>query len=188
MNIKTLSILALSVSLFTGCAYMKVQSEPDTAYDFSAVKTYQWVPGPAAILEKSNTYTIQDLQDALDTEFQKKGLHLVSTNQTPDIHVAYYLKLNDSKRTTRASDDLSREFSGGLVRTANGWKYEERQPDINVYIIEEGTLVVLVYDAKTEKRVWRGTLQTEIDRSRSPEERLRVIQAAARKLMDRYPY
>ena len=188
MNIKTLSILALSALLLAGCAHMKVRSEPDTAYDFSAVKTYQWVPGPSAVLEKSNTYVIQDLQDALDTEFQKKGLHLVSTNQTPDIHVAYYLKLKDSKRTSRTSDDLSREFSGGLVRTSDGWKYEELKPDINVYMIEEGTLVLLVYDAKTGTRVWRGTLQTEIDRSRGPEERLRVFQTAARKLLDRYPH
>jgi hypothetical protein len=188
MNIKSLSIALLSSTLFfAGCNSMKTSFQIDDQYHFANIKTYQWVDGPPQILEKSDTYIISDIQDALDQQLQSKHLEKVSKAQQADIHLAYYLKLKEIKETSSSVDHYPRDFSGGFVRNQDGWGYEERTPDLNVYTLEEGTLVLLAYDPNTGKRVWSGTLKTKIDRSRPHNERMKIIQAAVKKLLRNFP-
>jgi len=187
MNIKLLSTILASSLFLSGCTLMKTSFQKDAAYDFSNLKTYQWVDGPPQILEKSDTYIISDIRDALDRQLQAKQLQKVSKGEKADIHLAYYLKLKEIKETNQPSDHYPRDFSGGFVRNAEGWKYEERTPDLNVYMLEEGTLVLLAYDPTSEKKVWTGTLKTKIDRSRPHEERIKIIETAAKKLLQNFP-
>lgn len=186
MNIKS-AIALFAVMLFAaGCSSMKTTIESDSNFDFATIQTYQWIDGPAKILESADTYVNDDVPLAIDQEFAKRNLKKVSTNA--DVQVAYYLKLKEQREYTNTAQQ-EREFSGGFVynRDSKAWNYEERQPDINVYTVEMGTLVLLVYDTQTGKRVWRGILKTKIDRSRSREEQIDLILAATQKLMERFP-
>jgi len=186
MNIKSIAVLLAFTLLAAGCSTMKTTSESDPAFDFGTIQTYQWIDGPAKILESADTYINDDVPLAIDHEFAQRNLKKVSTNA--DIQVAYYLKLKEQQEYTNTAQQ-DREFSGGFVynRDSKDWNYEERQPDINVYTVEIGTLAVLAYDAKTGKRIWRGTLKTKIDRSRPREEQIELILAATKKLMEKFP-
>jgi hypothetical protein len=186
MNIKSTVAWLVVTLLAAGCNTMKTTVERDSSFDFATVHTYQWIDGPAKILESADAYTNDDVPLAIDQEFALRHLEKVSTNA--DVQVAYYLKLKEQKEYTNI-DQQERDFSGGFVynRDSKGWNYEERQPDINVYTVEMGTLALLVYDAKSGKRVWRGTLKTKIDRSRSREEQIELILDASKKLMEKFP-
>lgn len=186
MNIKTILAL-ITASLLAGCTSLKVTSDKAGDYDFSTVKTYQWVPGPEDILNEKDTYINGDVQRALGSGLQKAGLGEYAV--APDIHVAYYVKLKEQLEYTDTGTHTDRDFTGGFVysRDNKNWSYQEREPDLNVYSVEIGTLTVLAYDAENGERIWRGSVHTKLDRSRPEEERLALIDTAVGKLMERFP-
>ena len=79
------------------------------------------------------------------------------------------------------------EFAGGLVYNKDGWNYQEREPEQLVYTIETGTLQMMITDTASGTRIWRGTLQTKLDRSQPIEKQQELFQRAARKLLERLP-
>ena len=168
---------------------MKVTSEHDSRFNFSKIQTYQWVNGPTDILDKEDTYINEDIQKALNSELVKLGMQQVSDASKADMQIAYYVKLKEELEYTDLAHQGERDFSGGFVynRSNSSWSYEEREPDLNIYAVETGTLSVLAYDAKTGKRIWRGNLQTKIDRSQPKEQQQELIRIAAEKLLNRFP-
>ncbi len=189
MNIKSAFALLVLTFLATGCSTMKVTSEHDKSFDFSKIQTYQWVNGPTDILDEKDTYINEDIQKALNSELAKLGMQQVSDASKADMQIAYYVKLKEELEYTDPAHRGERDFSGGFVynRGNSSWSYEEREPDLNVYAVEIGTLSVLAYDAKTGKRIWRGNLQTKIDRSQPKEQQQELIRIAAEKLLSRFP-
>ena len=141
------------------------------------------------ILNETDTYIIDDFMTALDTQIRLRGWQPTADTVTADVQVAYYIKLKEHTEYTTQAKREEREFSGGFVydRDQRGWEYAEREPDINVYTIEIGTLTLLVYDAESSRLVWRGKLQTEINRSLPKEKREARIREVAEKLISRIP-
>ncbi len=186
MNIKTVLPLLAALAVLSGCGTTKTTSERDRDFDFSRVQTYQWIDGPAEILDEADTYINEDIRQALDTELARRGLRPA---MEADMQVAYYVKLKEGHEYTSPATHDDRDFSGGFVyrRESKSWSYDEREPDLNVYAIEIGTLTMLVYDAETGKRIWKGTLKTEIDRSQPKDNQQTRIRTAAEKLMARFP-
>lgn len=189
MNVKPVFPLLITAFLLTGCTSMKVQTELAGDYDFATAKTFTWIPGPAEILNQEDTYINKDIELALGKELGMAGIREVRESDNPDIHMAYYVKLKEELQYTDAGPQTDREFSGGFVyeRDSGSWSYQEREPDLNVYAVEIGTLTVLAYDAGTGRRIWRGTLRTKLDRSRPEEEQQALIDTVAEKLMGRFP-
>ena len=188
MKFNTVLALAFATGILSGCSSMKATSEHDREFDFGKIQTYQWIDGPEEILDTADTYINGDIQKALDTELANRGLRQTSDENVADVQVAYYIKLKEHQEY--ASIDMSdRDFSGGFIysRENSNWGYAERDPDLNAYTVEIGKLTVLIYDADTGKRIWRGNLQTEIDRSRPPDKQQARIRAAAKKLIARLP-
>ncbi len=189
MNIKyTFTLLSLML-LSTACSTMKVSSEYDHHYDFSQIKSFQWIAGPADILNEKDTYINEDIQKALNIELEKLNMQHVSNTSKADMQIAYYVKLREELEYTDSARQDERDFSGGFVfnRDSKNWSYEEREPDINIYAVEIGTLTVLAYDTKSGRRIWRGNLQTKIDRSKPEKEQQERIRTAAEKLLSRFP-
>jgi hypothetical protein len=189
MNIKPVPVL-LSLTIFiTACSSMKVTSERDKKFDFGQIQSYQWIDGPQEILDKADTYINEDIRQALNTELLNRGLRQLSDGADADVRVAYYVKLREELEYTDSANPAEHEFSGGFVynREARGWSYAEREPDLNIYTVETGTLTVLIYDTETGSRVWRGNLQTKIDRSRPKDKRQAQINEAAKKIMNALP-
>ena len=189
MNIKSIFAALALIAFMTGCNSMKVTSEQDRSFDFGTIQTYQWIDGPAEILDDADTYINEDIQKALNTELANRGLRQTQNASAANVQVAYYVKLKEEQEYTTSAPPDDRDFSGGFVynRESKSWSYAEREPDLNVYAVEVGTLTVLIYDAKTGKRIWKGKLKTEIDRSRPEDKQLARIRTAAEKLMARLP-
>lgn len=185
MKFNTVLALALLAGILSGCSSMKATSEHDQEFNFGKIKTYQWIDGPEEILDDADTYINEDIQKAVDAELTRRGLRHVP--EAADMQVAYYVKLKEEVEYSTNHD--GRDFSGGFSysRASSSWNYQEREPDLNIYTVEIGTLTVLVYDARTGQRIWRGNLQTKLDRSRPEDQRQARIRAAAKKLMARFP-
>ncbi len=189
MKFQTALPLATALLILSGCSTMKVDSEYKQGYDFSKIKTYQWVNGPAKILDEDDTYINEDIKKILTTALTSRGWREVLKMDEADLQAAYYVKLAEHEEHTAPAKRDERDFSGGFVynRDSSNWTYEEREPDLNIYTIEVGTLTVLVYDAKTGERVWRGNLKTRLDRSQSLEQQNERVFDAVDKLLSKLP-
>jgi hypothetical protein len=184
------SLLSLcALSFLVGCNSMKVTTEQNYDHDLTTVKTYQWVPGPADILDDVDTYINDKIKNSLNAQLRRRGLKQVSDPETADVQVAYYVKLKEQQEYASNARGDEPGFSGGLVysRNTGSWDYQEREPDITVYAIEIGTLTVLLYDVETGDRIWKGDLKTRIDRSKSDETRMALINEASAKLIAHIP-
>lgn len=189
MKTKTASALLVITLLAAGCKSMKTTSERDPGFNFGAVKTYQWIDAPEKILNEADTYIHEDIRSALDRQLANRGMLPVQAEEDADVQMVYYVKLREEVEYTQTANPDEREFSGGFVydRDSSAWQYAEREPDLNVYTVEIGKLTVLMFDLSTGQRVWRGTLQTEIDRSQPNERQQEKIETAAQKLIAELP-
>jgi len=179
--------LSAAITLLSGCTGMKVSTNHDGSYDFGQIATYEWVDAPEEIQKQDDTYLNVDIQKALNNQLALKGWKQVLETTAASIQVVYYIKLAEHEEYTTANQN-EREFSGGFVYNRDKkWGYEEREPDLNVYTVEIGTLTVLLYDVKTGDRIWKGSLKTKLDRSRPIESQKETIRKVAQKLMDRIP-
>ncbi len=187
MNFATALLLTICAAILTGCTGMKVTSDHDEAYNYSRIKTYEWVDAPEEIQQQDDTYFNVDLQKALNNQLTLRGWEQVLETTNASIQVVYYIKLKEQEEYT-ATNQNERDFSGGFVYNQDKkWGYEEREPDLNVYTVEIGTLTILLYDVKTGDRIWRGSLKTKLDRSRPIDSQQETIRKVAQKLMDRIP-
>ena len=186
MNIRFAATLFAAALLLGGCKSMKTTADRDPNYDFDAIRTYQWTSAPPEVLKTANTYLNEDIPKAIDHELDRRGLELTATNA--DVRVAYYLKLKEQKEYTDL-DQSERDFAGGFTysRASKSWEYDKHDPDLTVYTTDIASLTLLVYDGKSGKQVWSGTLKTKIDRSRPRPEQVELVQEATRKLMEKFP-
>ncbi len=185
----TCLLLIPLIATLSGCTGIKVSSEHNSSYKFDQISTYQWVDAPAEILDKDDTYLNVNIQKALNNELSARGWSQALEATNASIQAVYYIKLKEHQEYTTSANADQREFSGGFVynRDKSNWGYEEREPDLNAYTVEVGTLSVLLYDTKTGDRIWRGSVQTKLDRSKSIKKQQQLIRDVSRKLIERVP-
>ena len=193
MNIKSIFALLAGSLIVAGCSTMEITSKSTRDYPFSQIQTYQWLEAPEDLAADVDPESHAYIHQAINNELMKRGIHQVDAPAKADVQVACTVKLREKKvylaRDNPRNGDFSGDFAGGFSyqRDSDGWKYDERDPDLQFYGIEIGTVSVVLLDVDTGKRVWRGTLQTKTDRSQPKEQRQKSIRAAIEKLMKRLP-
>jgi hypothetical protein len=156
---------------------IQVRSDFDTAADFSRLRTYHWLQTPpnAPRDPRIDNDLIQSrVRSAVNSELHAKGYAEAGDN--PDFRVTYHIMVRDKWDVQSFPVD----YGYGLGR----WPAAQ---DVRVSQYEEGTLILDVIDSSSNELVWRGSAQARIDPNRSPQERTKLINAAVRKMLDRFP-
>jgi hypothetical protein len=143
----TLIFTAVAALAIAGCATMNVSSHVERNVTFSDYLTYDWGPPdnlPVGDPRLDNNAFFNDhLQGAIEKKLAAKGYeHAV--NGQPDLLIHYHAAVNQKLDVYE-------------VDNRYGYCYGNCQPQIADY--EQGTLVVDVVDARTNKVVWRGWAQ-----------------------------
>ncbi|MDJ0842305.1 MAG: DUF4136 domain-containing protein [Acidobacteriota bacterium] len=142
--------LLLAVGLLTlGCGTpIKVAQHHDSDQDFSALKTFDWLPpkGRDNPMEK-NPIIAKKVKQAITAELQTKGFTYSESN--PDFHVVFFGSTKDKVDV----QDWGSPYYGWGYR---GWMYGWGGPDVTVTEYKEGTLVIDVVNAGNDQLVWRG--------------------------------
>lgn len=136
--------LMLSATL-AGCATMTVSSHIERGVDFSEYVTYDWGARdnfPVGDPRLDNNPFFRDyLEGAIEKRMAAKGYERAVTG-TPDLLLHYHASVNQK------------------VDVYEGDRSHGYHPlDSRVVEFEQGTLVVDVVDAKTDKVIWRGWAQ-----------------------------
>ncbi len=138
MNPRTPALLL--AALLLGCAsYPTVPvggASYQTSNDFSAYRTFDFVPVPAGAARVAATLEYFNLDGILASDLSRSGLAR-SISGAPDLYVAYY--------------------QGGRQVDVAAWGYRTAgDPVVDVIDVPSSCLVVDLVDASTKVLVWRG--------------------------------
>jgi hypothetical protein len=134
---------------------------------FAAYHTYAWGSNNANQIQ--NSILAQVAQQDIDTAMQGKGFQKVPESQKPDI----ILTANGGmKQQTSYSAWGMRGIGGGMGGIT---------PQQNV----EATMIVDLYDAKTQSLVWRGIAEETL--SNNGNKNQQMVQKAIQKMFNQWP-
>ena len=163
-----LPLLALVLAfVLPACSGLKVNSDYDAEADFSVYATFAWLPAPVASDEAQargvSEILGERIQRAVDANLATKNMRKVSKAEA-QLLVTYHLSVEEKI-----------EFNDPY------YAYDR----VSTY--EEGTMLIDLIDAKTERLIWRGSAQARIknlDSAEQREERIREVVAA---ILAQYP-
>ena len=135
--------------------------------NFSQYHTYAWGANNANQIQ--NSILAQNAKSDIDTALQGKGLRMVQESEMPDL---FLTASGGMKQTTSWSAMGMRGIGGGFGSIT---------PEQNV----EGTMIVELFDAKTQSIVWRGIAQDTL--SNNGEKNTKMVANAVTKMFKQYP-
>jgi hypothetical protein len=162
--------LALATLVATGAAAQKITTESNPGTSFSSYKTFTWLKQP----NLGDPLLKQRIVDDISTQLQAKGLQPVQ--EGGDLAVAAHVATKTEKTLNTFYDGF-----GGGWRWGGGFGSATTMVDT----YQEGTLVVDLFDAKTQQAIWRGTATQKV--SSNPQDQAKNIDKAAQKIFAKFP-
>jgi hypothetical protein len=153
---------------------MNVSSHVERSVNFAQYRTFDW--GPADALPTGdprldrNPFFKDHLEGAVEKQLAVRGLE---QSTSPDLLIHYHA-------------NISHRFDVNGIDSQRGYCYDNCQPRLIEY--EEGTIVLDLVDAHTNKVVWRGWAQDSVGGVIDNQDRMeRQINQAVTKMMERFP-
>jgi hypothetical protein len=181
-----------------GCSTISINYNFDPAADFSGLRTYDWMPrehgwgdhtragapGDQAILDSR-------VKLAVDNQLAAKG-YVKQGVETPDFLLAYHVMVEEKKELRTTERDY--RFPSYTYRgPGRGRRYYDpggfgtREWETREYVYTEGTLMLDIVDAETSRLIWRGSAQTELKASLSPQKRQKRLNTAVEQMLSHFP-
>lgn len=190
------SLLGISMAGLLGCATpsdIRVQTTVESEADFSGIATYAWHPElnkptghPRVDDEQLNAW----VRAAVDGDLQAKGLTMNA--DSPDVYVGYAAALERKLDTATINQQYGYapgwgsnvSASPGYRRYSPGWEPGGK----STYRYDEGTLVLDIIDASSQKLLRRAAAQARAnEKKRSDAERQQRLEGAIQRMLDGFP-
>ncbi|WP_256774223.1 MULTISPECIES: DUF4136 domain-containing protein [unclassified Stenotrophomonas] len=172
---KAFAIAVLASSLVACASTPTVNTDYDSAAAFASYTTYSWAIKPQA----SSPLVQQRVVAGINARLQAKGLR--ETPQGGDIALAAHIMT-----TQRQTLDTFYTGSGmGGWGWRGGWGGGMGNATTTVRTYQVGTLVVDMFDTRTQQAVWRGTASGTVPTS--PAKVNAAIETGLDKLFAAYP-
>ena len=161
-------VAAVAVLAMGGCgSSMKVATDYDRAANFAPLKTYSWRPGTPL----PNPLMSERVIAAVDAQLKAKGLTRVESGG--DVTVTYHA-------SSEKNMDVQSFSSGGAYSCWGGCTTSTTVTPVHV-----GTLIVDVVDTKSDKMLWRGSVNDTI--SSNPSENEKKVNEGVKKMFANFP-
>lgn len=180
--------MVLAGALPGAAAKIKIRAQADKSYDFTTVHTWDWdnpTPGKVIALrtqdddpEALRQRFESTVMDAFASQLQQRGLTR-ATQSPPDLKATYYLIVKFSSSAQEMGQFLPATTFWGLPPFP--------QATTSFKVVQEGSLVLDLAAPAKEAVVWRGIAETEIDVSKTDDERKERIREAARRMLEKFP-
>lgn len=172
-----IAMLALAVAL--PAAAQKVTIDYAHDFDFSKVKTYQYVDSEDGI--SPNQLMHDRIVSAITTKINTGGI-LRQVTENPDLVITYHLSSQENTVYNTTSVGY-----GGYGGYYGGWRgYGGGMASATTYAstYTEGTLIIDAYDAAQKKLVWRGAGTVTV--KDNPEKRSQQVDKIVDKLSEKW--
>jgi hypothetical protein len=153
-----------------------VDFDYDTAADFTALKTYSWMPPTGNAV--ADELLVKRIRGAVDAQLQAKGR--TPSADKPDFLIGMQL----SGKTTNGGSvgvgvSVGIPVGRGRVSVGGGKSKPIEK--------KEGTLVLDFLDAKTKSLLWRATASGAVEPSSTPEYQQNRINAIVAEMLSNFP-
>lgn len=170
-RLATLVFIAVAAA---GCVTMSVSSHLEPGTDFTTFRTWDWGVAdalPTGDPRLDNNAIFKDyLEGVLEKSLAERGLQRAAPGAKADLLVHYHASVNQRV----------------LVNENEGCRGDNCRPSVIEY--EQGTLVIDVMNAMTEKLVWRGWAQDSVQGIIDNQDVLdRKVDEAIRKMLAQMP-
>jgi hypothetical protein len=177
---KHLFLVLAAASLVTtvGAVRLSAQSGSVTfakEINFSAYKTYKWVPVESA--QRLDSLTTEQLIGTLETQFAKKGLTRSQSDEA-DLLISFQVTPDGDKRFNLSAIGASYGAPAGRASVSVA---------ASAPIVHSGQLVLDMYDAEKKLLVWRGIASDAFDANAKPDKKQKHMDKAVEKLLKDYP-
>lgn len=154
---------------------MRVSAERSPAADFSAYRTYAWASAPPESLSE-HPRSGPDLlnwriRNVIEKQLVARGYEEATAGRA-DLSVAYHVRRRDA-HTATVGDFIQYRENGG----------QEGMQEAYTFGYQEGTVIIEVLDAATQRLVWRSTAGPVID----PETQQEKVTEAVQSMMAHFP-
>jgi hypothetical protein len=167
-------------ALTLACSTVDVSSDYDPGADFSALRSWAWVPQAVPARDEGDARTRDPLvqsriRTAVEAVLGARHFTQIRSGR-PDFYVTYHLAIDQGLDVRTTFDGIS----PGAYAAWGG----ERSATIEPYDI--GTLLIDIADARGTL-VWRGKAQSRLQDIKNPEDRERRILDVVTQVLDRFP-
>lgn len=178
MRSPSLRILVLSPLLvLAACFSEKVSSSADPRADFSALTTYAFLTKKSSAPQDprfDNDVVNARVRRAAGAALRQKG-YTPGASGAADFLVAWRITTADI-----AGDNDIPDWWGYYPIAWGGVGFYASE-------VQEGTLIIDVVDSKTNKLIWRGVGERQVDPDIGPERRLKRIGDGVTKILASFP-
>jgi hypothetical protein len=161
--------------LVSACSGISTSTDYDPAVNFSTFSTYDWIDSEGQV----DDITSSRVRQSVDAAMTAKGFTQSTSN--PDLAVSY--QVTSAER--RSYNTVNTGWGGGY--RGAGWGMSMGTTTTTENVWQEGSLILGIFDTGTKNLVWTGTATTDLDPSRSPQERQELIDSAVSKMMGDFP-
>jgi len=179
---RLLAIILTSLTI-SACTDIIIQTDYQPGTDFSALKTYAWLPD---MQQKTGNPALDSsllnnrIRSALEQDMSNIGFRLVSPGQA-DVFLTYYITLESRIESFPATMTYYRgPHRGRSYGYAYGYGSEIQEYQYN-------TLYVDLISPVSKQILWRGSAESLLDESSSPELREQRVNHIVSKIMQEYP-
>jgi hypothetical protein len=165
-------VAAGAVLFLTACSGISTSTDYDPSVDFSKFSTYQWHDTEG---DNIDAITNTRIRSAIDAGLTSKGLKKVDSGA--DLAVGYQVTTAQRK----SYNTVNTGWGGGYYW--GGWGMGMGTSTTYETTWQEGSLILGIFDTGTKNLVWTGTATTDLDESRSPEERQSIVNEAVQKML-----
>lgn len=173
-RIVSASMAALLVALLGACSSFEVATDWDPAVDFSTISTYAWLERPDTEEPDPETLLTQRIVRAIDSALAEKGMSQVPADDA-DVLVTYHVEIREKLSVNTRTHGYSPHNYRGATASTTVQQYDQ------------GTLLIDLIDPGGMQLLWRGSAQSRIRYSSTPEEREERIRAAVAAILKDYP-
>lgn len=152
-----------------------VQYDYNQQTDFSKFKTYDWLPIP--VKADIDSLNVARVKKAVNDDLQAKGITMASGN--PDFLIAAHFGHKEKIQVTN--------WGYGYGPYGSYWGGYWGPGGVSTYQYQEGYLILDFVDAKTKNLIWRGTAKAEVDNVNTPEKKVKLINEAVEKILEKFP-
>jgi hypothetical protein len=166
---KFVMVLAVGVAVCAVALAQNVSTNAMPGTDFSKFHTYKWVVIQGATYP--NQIVDQEIKQAIDAQLASKGLSKTDADNA-DLYVAYQVGIQQQQQWNAWG--MGRGFGGGMGQATSS-------------TIDNGTLVLDMYEPSAKQLVWQGRATKTLNPSSNQQRNEKNLDRAMAKLLKNFP-
>jgi hypothetical protein len=184
-----LCAVGLLAAAVVQAADLKVKTEYDRNADFSALRSYRWLPTPPyqtqTAPDRQDRFLSAEIIDAplratVEQALAAKGLTPAAEGATPDCFLVYYAAFGVT---------INANVLGEHYAYITGWgsPFIGGTPTTALRVLEQGTVVLDMLNREQKVAIWRATAAGAVDRDQTDQQRARRLKAAVADMFKKFP-